>query len=115
MKTLISAVILSTISFGVSATSCEAIGRGVVDQYSAAGGFSNETAAQKVAYEDLVSAHVRACQGGVALRNSGKTAKEVEQIIAGAYAGEAKSETITPVISKSMTITSYTQGYAFGE
>ncbi|QHJ79657.1 MAG: hypothetical protein [Caudoviricetes sp.] len=115
MKTLISAIILSTLPFGASATSCEAIGKSIVDQYSSAGGFHNDTSERKTAYENLVEAHVKACRAGVDVRKRGLTAQELAQVVETSYATPATVGSFTPVISKSMTITSYTQGYAFGE
>lgn len=114
MKTLITAAIL-TLSFGASATSCEAIGRSIVDQYSAAGGFSNDTAERKNAYENLVEAHVKACRAGVDVRKKGLTPQELAKVVDTSYATPEIVGSFTPIISKSMTITSYTQGYAFGE
>lgn len=114
MKTLITAAIL-TLSFGAHAKSCEAIGRSIVDQHSAAGGFSNDTPERKNAYENLVAAHVKACRAGVAVRKKGLTPQELAKVVDTAYATPTVVDSFTPIISKSMTITSYTQGYAFGE
>ncbi len=115
MKTLISAVILSTLSFGAAAVNCDSIGKGIVDQYAAAAGFSNDTPAQKSAYLELVAAHVQTCRTGVEARKNGLSVDEVNQVVSSAYRGRTKQENINPVISKAMTVTSYTQGYAFGE
>lgn len=114
MKTLITAAIL-TLSFGANATSCESIGRSIVDQYSAAGDFSNDTPERRKAYENLVEAHVKACRAGVDVRKKGLTPQELAKVVDTSYATPAVVDSFTPIISKSMTITSYTQGYAFGE
>lgn len=114
MKNVITAVIL-TLSFSASATTCDTIAKSIVDQYSAAGGFNNDTPERKAAYLDLVGAHVNACRAGVDVRKKGLTPQELAKVVETAYSTPAVVDSFTPVISKSMTITSYTQGYAFGE
>lgn len=114
MKTLITAAIL-TLSFGASATSCEVIGKSVVDQYTLAAGFSTETAAQKAAYSDLVAAHVKTCRSGVEVRNKGGEPQDVATIIGNSYRSAERVANINQVVSKAMTISSYSQGFAFGE
>lgn len=114
MKNLIATALL-TLSFGASAASCEDIAKTIVDQYYSVGGFANDTPERKTAYENLVQAHVGACRGGVDLRKKGVTPQELAKIVDTAYTTPTVADSFTPVISKSMTITSYTQGYAFGD
>lgn len=118
MKNVITAVIVASfalgMSSGVKATSCDDIAKAVVDQYVVAANFSTETPEQKEGYAGLVAAHKATCLSGVAVRNKGMGPEAVAKIIQTSARGST-GETINQIISRSMTVTSYTQGYAFGE
>lgn len=114
MKNVITAVIL-TLSFSASATTCDTIAKSIVDQYVSAANFATETTEQKEAYAGLVEAHKITCQAGVAVRNKGMTPEDVAKVVQTTSRAAGDDKTINRVISRSMSITSYTQGYAFGE
>lgn len=112
-------IIAATVTLGLSAsaqaTSCDTIAKSIVDQYVSAANFATETPEQKGAYAGLVEAHKMTCQAGVAVRNKGMTPEDVAKVVQTTSRAAGDEKTINHVISRSMSITSYTQGYAFGE
>jgi hypothetical protein len=120
MKTLLAVLLGSSmaLSFSAEAASCRDIGAAVVDQYVAVAQYKVETPEQISAYNGLVESQVSACDEGKKLRLKGASPKNagVAMTLEAARAVDRGNSNGTPGLNAvSMTQTSFSYGYAFGE
>lgn len=120
MKTLLAVLLGSSmaLSFSAEAVSCRDIGASVVDQYVAVARYKVETPAQIDAYNGLVDSQVSACTEGKKMRLKGASPKDagVAMTLAAAQAVDRGNSNKTSGLNAvSMTQTSFSYGYAFGE
>ncbi len=120
MKTLLAVLLGSSmaLSFSSEAVSCRDIGAAVVDQYIAVAGYKVETPEQISAYNGLVVSQVRTCLDGKKLRLRGAPPKEVGTVMtlsAAQAVDRGNSNSMPGLNAVSMTQTSFSYGYSFGE
>lgn len=120
MKTLLAVLLGSSmaLSFSAEAVSCRDIGTAVVDQYVAVAQYKVETPEQIDAYNGLVDTQVSACENGKRMRLKGASPKDagVAMTMAAAQAiDNGNSDSMPSFNAVSMTQTSFSYGYSFGE
>lgn len=106
------------LSFSAEAVSCRDIGTAVVDQYVAVASYKVETPEQIGAYKGLVTSQVSACENGKRMRLKGASPKDagVAMTMAAAQAiDNGNSDSMPSFNAVSMTQTSFSYGYSFGE
>lgn len=120
MKTVIAVILGSTmaLSFTAEATPCKDIGAAVVDQFIAVAGYKTETPEQISAYNGLVDSQIASCESGKRMRLRGQSAESAATSITLAAAkavDKGTASSVTGFTSVTMTQTSFSYGYAFGE
>lgn len=120
MKTLVAVLLGSSmaLSFAAEAAPCRDIGAAVVDQYVAIARYKVETAEQIDAYNGLVSSQVSACERGVRMRRAGHAPKDagvVMTVSAAQAVYRGNSDKMSGLNAVSMTQTSFSYGYSFGD